>query len=161
MQDHVSHQSDSSKIPPQPNVPLKVPAKCADPSRNGNPKAKSHRITVRVPDDIYEALMASSLGQGCGLSHVLRSALNGSLKPEMSPNEVRKLVMWPEEIEPHVHHYRAVVDEDIRKARKRLFGHLLAVSVACKEKFPRTEGILEGHQSLLTLQHLFGYGENV
>ena len=39
--------------------------------------AKSHRIIARVPDELYQALMALSRDQGCGLSHVLRSALDG------------------------------------------------------------------------------------
>jgi hypothetical protein len=166
MQDHVSsHQSDASGIPTKPNISLgesrKAPAARDGAARIGNPKTKAHRISVRIPDEVYEGLMASSRDQGCDLSHVIRGALKGSLKPEIAPNDPRKPMMWPEEIEPLVHYYRAIVDKDIRHERRRLFGHLLAVSVACKERFPRTVGILEGHQSLLRLQRLFGYGENV
>jgi hypothetical protein len=165
MQDHVSHQSDTSGIPPKPINPLRETCK-ASAARDGavrgrSRKPKSHRFTVRVADDVYQGLMALSRDQGCGLSHALRDALNSSLRREIAPNELRKPVMWPAEIEPLVHHYRAIVDKDIRHERRRLFGHLLAVSVACKEKYPRTAGILEGHESLLRLQHLFGYGENV
>jgi len=60
-----------------------------------------------------------------------------------------------------VDHYRAVVDKDISKERKRLFGHLAAVSCIAKVNFTRTPGVLEGYQALLELQHLFGYGEHV
>jgi hypothetical protein len=166
MQDHVSsHQSDASGIPTKPNIPLgearEAPAPRDGAARNGSHKTKHRRITIRVQDEVYEALMASSRDRGCDLSHVVRNALNGSLKPEIAPNEPRRPMKWPEEIEPQVHHYLAIVDKDIRRERRRLFGHLLAVSVACKERYPRTVGILEGHQSLLRLQHLFGYGENV
>lgn len=123
--------------------------------------AKSHRIIARVPDELYQALTARSLDLGCNLSHVIRNLLNASLRAEMAPNELRKPLMWPAEIEPLVHHYRAIVDKDPRHERRRLFGHVLAVSLVCKEKFPRTPGSVDGYQSLLQLQHLFGYGEDV
>jgi hypothetical protein len=161
----IRHQEELSGIPTKPNIPLggtrNAPAKRERTARNGNPKAKSHRINVRISDQLHQALTALSRDLGCDLSHVIRNLLEVSLCAEVAPNVPRKPVMWPEEIEPLVHHYRAVVDEDIRKVRKRLFGHLLAVSVVCKEKFARTPGMLEGHQSLLGLQHLFGFGENV
>jgi hypothetical protein len=166
MQDPVSsHQLDASGIPTKPNILLgetrRAPAKCEGTARSGRPKAKSHRITFRVADDVYQGLMARSRDQGCDLSHVLRDALNGSLTPEIAPNQSRKPMMWPAEIEPLVHDYRAMVDKDPRHERRRIFGHVLAISVVCKEKFPRTPGVVDGYHSLLELQHLFGYGENV
>jgi hypothetical protein len=123
--------------------------------------AKSHRIIARVPDELFQALMARRRDLGCDLSHVVRSALDGSLKPEIAPNAPRKPISRPAEIDPLVDHYRAVVDEDIRKIRKRLFAQLLAVSYVCKERYPRTSGVQDGYQSLLELQRFFGYPENV
>jgi hypothetical protein len=166
MQDHASrHQSDPAGIPTKPNVPLggtlKAPAKCQGAARSGNPKTKSRRIIVRVTDERYQALMARSRELDCDLSHVVRSALDGSLKPETAPSAARKPLLRPAEIDPLVDHYRAVVDEDIRKMRKRLFDQLLAVSYVCKERYPRTSGVVDGYQSLLSLQSLFGYPENV
>ena len=122
---------------------------------------KPHRIIARVADDLYQSVMARSQELGCNVSDVIRDALSASLKPEIAACEPTKPRMWPAEIEPIVNHSRAIVDKDIRQDRRRLFGHLLAISVVCKERYPRTAGILEGHQSLLRLQHLFGYGGNV
>jgi hypothetical protein len=166
MQDHVSHHlSDLYGIPTKPNVPLgsapKASAKCEGATHSGSPKAKSHRVIVRISDALYQALMARSRDLGCDLSHVVRSALDGSLKPETAPNAPRKPLLRPAEIDPLVDDYRAVIDEDIRQVRKRLFGHLLAASYITKMNFPRTPGVVDGYQSLLKLQHLFGYGENV
>ena len=123
--------------------------------------AKSRRIIARVTDEHYQALMARSRDLGCDLSHVIRSALGDSLEPEAAPNAPRKPLLRPAEIDPLLDHYRAVVDEDIRKIRKRLFDQLLAVCHVCKERFPRTSGIQDGYRSLLELQHFFGYPENV
>ena len=123
--------------------------------------AKPRRIIVRVSEELYEALKARSRDMGCDLSHVLRTVLDGSMKPEAVPNAPQKPILRTGEIDPLVEHYRAVVDEDIRIVRKRLFGHLLAVSFVCKERYPRTFGVVDGYQALLKLQHLFGYGENV
>jgi hypothetical protein len=166
MQDHVSrHQSDTSGIHTGLSFSLdkthETLSKGNGAARSANPKTKSHRIIVRITDELYQALMARSRDLGCDLSHVVRGALSGSLKPETAPNAPRKPLLRPAEIDPLVDDYRAVVDEDIRKIRKRRFDHLLAVSYVCKEKFPRTPGIQDGYRSLLELQHFFGYPENV
>ena len=123
--------------------------------------AKSRRITVRVPEETYQALTARKLDLGSGLSHVLRDVLNGSLKPETVPNAPQKPILRPAEIDPLVDHYRMVVDEDPRKIRNCLFGQLLAVSYVCKERYPRTPGIIDGYQDLLRMQKQFGYGDDV
>jgi hypothetical protein len=122
---------------------------------------KSRRITVRVSEELHQALTARSRDLGCDLSYVLRSALEGSMKPETVPNAPQKPILRTAEIDPLVENYRAVVDEDIRNVRKRLFGELLAVSFVARQNFPRTPGVVDGYQSLLKLQHLFGYGGNV
>jgi hypothetical protein len=165
MQDYVSHQSDISGIPTKPNVLLGETRKASS-ARDGavrseSAKTKSHRITFRVADDVYQGLMARSNDQGCDLSHVIRDALNGSLKPETAPNAPQKPILRTAEIDPLVDYYRAVVKEDIRHVRKRLFGHLLAASYVTKTNFPRTPGTIDGYQSLLKLQRLFGYDEYV
>jgi hypothetical protein len=166
MQDHVSnHQSDLYGIPTKLNVSPgstpKAPTKCEGATSIGSHKTKSRRIIVRVSEELYQSLVVRSHDLGCDLSHVVRSALVGSLKPEAAPDAPRKPLLRPAEIDPLVDDYRAVVDEDIRKMRKRLFDQLLAVSYVCKERYPRTPGVVDGYQSLLGLQHLFGYGENV
>ncbi len=165
MQDRVSHyQLDPSEIPTAPGIPLggtpNAPAKCGNATRKGSPKTKSRRIIFRVTDELYEALMARSRDIGCDLSHVVRSALDGSLKPETATNESQKPFLRTAEIDMLVDDYRAEVSEDIRHVRKRLFGHLLAASYVAKMNFPRTPGVVDGYQCLLRLQHLFGYGEN-
>jgi hypothetical protein len=165
MQDHHSHQSDNSAIPTKLKVPtgeaLKAPGAREGAVRRGSPRTKSHRITFRVADDVYQGLLARSHDQGCDLSHVIRDALNGSIKPETTPNGPQKPILRTAEIDQLVDDYRAVVKEDIRHVRKRLFGHLLAASYVTKTNFPRTAGTTDAYQSLLKLQHLFGYGENV
>ncbi len=123
--------------------------------------SKPRRITVRVSEELYQALTARSRDLGCDLSHVLRIVLDGSMKPETVHYAPQKPILRTAEIDPLVEHYRAVVDEDIRQVRKRLFGHLLAVSFVCKERYARTSGVVDGYQALLKLQHLFGYSENV
>jgi len=105
--------------------------------------------------------MARSRELSCDLSHVVRSALDGSLKSEIAPNTQPKRLSRPEEIDLLTDQYRAIVDKDIRRELKRIYGHLLAISCVCKEKYPKTPGIVDGYQSLLSLQHLFGYGEDV
>jgi hypothetical protein len=164
MQGHVSHQLDTSEIPTKPNVLLgetrKAPGAHDGAVRSGSPNTKSHRITFRVADDVYQGLMARSHDQGCDLSHMIRDELSGSLKPETAPNAPQKPILRTAEIDQLVDDYRAVV-EDIRHVRKRLFGHLLAASYVTKTNFPRTPGTVDGYQSLLKLQHLFGYGEDV
>jgi hypothetical protein len=161
MQDHVSHQSDASGIPTKPNIRLgeilEAPTKSERVGRNGNHKTKDHRISVRISDESYQTLMARSRDLDCDLSHVVRGALDGSLKPETAPNAPCKLRLRPAEIDPLVDHYRAVVAEDIRKVRKRLFDHLLAASYITKVNFPGTPGVIDGYQALLELQDLFGY----
>jgi hypothetical protein len=165
MQDHASRQSDTSGIPTKLNVPLgvtpKTPAKCQGAARNGGPKAKSHRVIARVSEELYQALMARSRDLGCDLSHVVRSALVGNLTPETGSNTPRKPLMRPEEIDPLLDYYRAIVHTDIRQERKRLFGHLLAASYIAKVNFPRTPGMIDGYQALLELLSFFGYPENV
>ena len=166
MQDPVSHhQSDASGIQARPDFPIgrnpKVPAKCEGAAHSGSDKTKSRRIIIRVTDDVYGALMARSRDWGCDLSQVVRTALDGSLEPETVPNVPQKPILRTAEIDLLVDDYRAVVSEDIRHVRKRLFGHLLAASYVTKMNFPRTPGVVDGYQALLELQHLFGYEGNV
>jgi hypothetical protein len=105
MQDPVSHrQSNISGIPTNLNVPLgrphKAPAKAERAARDGSSKSKSRRIIVRVPDELYQALMVRSCDLGRNLSHVVRSALVGCLMPETVPNAPRKPLLRPEDIDP-------------------------------------------------------------
>jgi len=166
MQDPVSrHQSDNTGIPTKPTIPPETTpnglGKCKGAGRSGSPKIKSRRIIVRVTDERYQALMALSTNLGCDLSHVVRSALDGSLEPETATNAPQKLILRTAEIDGLIDHYCSIVSEDIRRVRKRLFGQLLAASYGTKTNFPRTPGTVDGYQALLKLQHLFGYGENV
>jgi hypothetical protein len=166
MQDHVNRlQSDPAGIPTGLNFPNgrppKAPAKCDGTARSGSRKTRSRRIIVRVSEESYQALMARSRDLDCDLSHIIRSALDGSLKPEPAANAPRKPLLRPAEIDPKVDQWRSVVDRDIRKERRRLYGDLLALSYVCKERYPRTPGVVDGYQALLKLQHLFGYEENV
>jgi hypothetical protein len=166
MQDHVCrHQSDTSGVRTglsfSQDRTHETLSKGNGAARSTSPKTKSRRIIVRVTEELYQTLLVRSRDSDCDLSHVVRSALDGSLKPESAPETPRKPLLRPEEIDPLVDDYRAVVDDDIRKIRKRRFDHLLAVSYVCKEKFPSTPWIQDGYQSLLELQHLFGYPKNV
>jgi hypothetical protein len=165
MQDSVSrYQPDPYGLPIGPSIPFvqtpSAPAKCENATRKRRPKTKSHRIIFRLTDELYEALMARSRDIGCDLSHVVRSALDARLKSETATDEPQKPILRTAEIDMLVDDYRAEVSEDIRQVRKRLFGHLLAASYVAKMNFPRTPGVVDGYQSLLRLQHLFGYGEN-
>jgi hypothetical protein len=166
VQEHqCNRQTALSGNPMGPTAPSSTPHESPTSSdgtaRDRSRKTKSRRIIFRVTEELYEALMTRCRDQGCGLSDLLRNALNGSLSAETGPTTPSKPLLRPDELDSLVDHYRAIVDKDIRHERKRLFGHLLAASYVAKTNFPRTPGMVDGYQGLLALKHLFGYDENV
>jgi hypothetical protein len=112
------------------------------------------RITIRLDNNQWQALEGFCQATGHDLSHAVRKALDSLPTPRTdggpSPPSPRSLAP-PDKVLRLMTKYRAWARGDLRDERAEQYSELLAVALACKELFPKTNGVREFYAGLLDL----------
>jgi len=112
------------------------------------------RITVRLDDPQWKVLEDFCQATGHDHSYAVRKALDSLCAPrsDSSPSSSSpRHLSPPDEVLPLMMKYRAWGRGDLRDERRQQYDELLAVALACKELFSKTNGVGEFYAGLLDL----------
>jgi hypothetical protein len=115
---------------------------------------RKRRVTIRLDDNQWRLLENFCQGTGHDRSYAVRKALDSFCTDEAGPSpsapSLRHLAP-PDKVLPLMTKYRAWARGDLRDERAEQYNELLAVAFACKELFPKTNGVREFYAGLLDL----------
>ena len=118
----------------------------------------SQRVTVRLPNDVWELLMGTVKEEaGIDKSAVVRQALKAHLGPD---GTFKMALTLPEELASREAAYLgkpAGLREDLREQ----LAEIVACADACRKCWGGNPGMLEAYQTLLGLYHLLGPNKGV
>lgn len=114
----------------------------------------SHRITVRLNEQLHNLLKKTCDDSGHDLTTVVRKALESVLNSgedsrQEDGNEI--VTVPPEDIYEKVGRYLAWGRGDLRVELKKQYIEILATAFAAQRHFPRTPGIKEAYAGLLQI----------
>lgn len=119
----------------------------------------SRRISLRLKQEESERLHKFCVHTEQNISHVVRSALNAFLLPELNSGTggtPPRRLSPPEQIDRLVSKYLAWAGGDPREQLNKLYAETLAASFACKKLYPRTPDVRDGYAGLVQLCQFFG-----
>ncbi len=123
----------------------------------------SHRITIRLEADLYGSLVEYCQTTGNDLSFAVRQALGSHLRNAgaVQPGGASfTTFLPPEEIFRQAPRYLSW-NGDLRKEIRRQFIELLAEANVCVRHYPKTEGLRELYNALLSLSRYLVFGQTV
>lgn len=123
---------------------------------------KSHRITIRLEDSLYQMLVQRCQMTKTDVSFQIRDALASHLQGNDPPKSgVVSAVLVPPDVFAKEGPYRAWGLGDLRKEVERQFESLLPAMHVCAEHYPRTRGVREMCAGLFALRRHLPFGGSV
>ena len=122
---------------------------------------RSRRITVRLGQDDWVTVQSMRQGAGLDISGVIRAALRAATAPKegntATPKPPKPFTV-PDRIRSRTPKYRAWANGNLRAEWNRQFDEMFALTLVCREFFPRTPGIAQVLAHLADIERRFPRG---
>jgi hypothetical protein len=119
---------------------------------------RDRRITLRLDKEQWDSIQALCQSSGLDVSGAVRSALRAARAPGNSlpaAQGARKPFFIPDRILNKVQPYLAWGKGNLKDERNRQFDECFALTLACKQLFPRTPGIAECLAQFVDIEQRF------
>ena len=119
---------------------------------------QSRRITVRLTQDDFRILQELGQRSGLDVSNVVRSALRSTKMPDEGcqlPKGTAKPFPVPDRILVRARKYFAWGNGDLKDEWARLFDECFALTLTCKQLYPKTTRFAETLAHLADIEHRF------